>query len=149
MDNFLVLIANASKANFYALKLQNSNTTFTLRDVFVHPESQEKRSELIADRSGQYQSEHGVGGAYESRSDPKKVEKNKFAQELGHYINETVHHGIKLIIIVPSTFWGMLDKVLNKTALNALFRLIQKDYTQYSEQELKELVLHSVKTPAL
>jgi protein required for attachment to host cells len=149
MDNFLVLVANASKANFYALKFQNSNATFLLKTVFVHPESQEKRSDLIADRSGHYQRDYGTGGAYEYRSDPKKVEKNKFAQELGHYINETIHTGTKLIIITPSTFWGMLDKVLNKTALNGLYRLIQKDYTQYSEQALKELILQAVKTPAL
>lgn len=75
MDNFLVLVANASKANFYVLKLQNSNTIFSLKNVFVHPESQEKRSELIADRPGHYQSDYGTGGAYEYRSDPKKVEK--------------------------------------------------------------------------
>lgn len=132
-----VLVANSAIASLY----HSSNLRVGALHLFkeyVHPESRKKVSDLISDKQGHYQTDGGARGAY-SKSHPKEVEAEHFAQEL---IDELKIHcnfdAIKsLLIVAPDGFYKHIEKHLNINHHNQdKISHIAKDYTQYSIQEL-------------
>jgi len=129
-----VMVANASQAKFF------SNTGphrgLQLIKELVHPESREKTSDLVSDRSG---SRNGTGhGAFTQATDPKHHEAERFAQE----VTRELEHGLakkaydRLVLVASAPFAGLLNHRLPGQVRSVLSETIGKDYTRLPATEL-------------
>lgn len=138
----LILVCNASRAFIYLTKEQHPKNPLQLIIELNHAESRQKGLELVSDRPGHYRTDHTTRGAYTANVDPKEHEKDIFAKDIVGYLANSFknNHFDKLIIISPSHFWGLLEKHLSKNILQSINKIIQKDYTQSTEPELREIL---------
>lgn len=134
MSTTWVMVANASQARFFS-------TTGTQRELKLikaleHPESREKTSDMVSDRSG---SRNGTGhGAFIQATDPKHHEAELFAQEL----TRELEHGLaakaydRLILVASAPFVGLVNHHLPGQVRSRLSESIGKDYTRLPERDL-------------
>lgn len=131
-----VLVANASRAAWY--ETNGLGKELNLIKEYFHPESREKRMDLVSDRPGHYQSRGTGRGAFVERADPKKNEAERFARELATDLDKA-HSGNRfeeLVIIAPPQFHGMLNKHCSGQVRSKVAHNIEKDYTQTPTKQL-------------
>lgn len=123
-----VMVANASQAKFFS----NTGPQRGLQIIktLAHPESREKTSNLVSDRSG---SRIGTGhGAFTQATDPKHHEAERFAQE----VTRELEHGLankaydRLILVASAPFSGLVNHHLPGQVRSRLSESIDKDYTR-------------------
>lgn len=136
-----ILTANATGAKLYETDAPKIGTKdLKLIDEFSHEENREKISEMMTDKTGYYQSDFGSGqGAYASRTDPKEIEAERFAQILATKLNKgrIDHLYQKLVVIAPAKFHGLLNDKCPRDVLNLVHHNVQKDYTKITQKELQ------------
>jgi protein required for attachment to host cells len=140
MENHLswLLVADASKAKIYALnklktfKEKKANNLLLIGE-YTHDGSRKKTSELTSDKMGEFGS-----ATFASATPPKLHEADQFAHELISYllqgIKENKFH--RLIITAPPAFMGLLNKHIPNELNKLIEQRIEKDYTQFSTQDL-------------
>jgi len=140
ISHYLLLIANSNSAEIYTVNFKDANLEY--KTSLTHPESKEKGINLMADRPGHYKTEHGSRGAFQDRTEPKEHEKIHFAKQLAEYLSQSLKENVfaNLVIITPSHFWGLLDNVLPESVKKSVIRIIQKDYTHFSENEIIDVL---------
>lgn len=133
-----ILVADAARAFIYESEYPHHGD-YQLVHRFHHDESRAKGEELLADRPGHFQTDHGARSSYE-KSHPKEVEAEKFMTELAHY----VIHAKKekqfedMITVVPAHLYGIFEKhVKDHVKITQHF---SKDYTQEPLEHLKTLL---------
>src|SRR4051794_19517338 len=105
-----VLVADAARARLF-LRDEKTDRLALVWEMH-HPQSRAMNRELIADRPGRaHSSSIGDGSSgMEFRTEPKVVEAEKFARELGkklaHEHDEHVYD--ELVVVAPPKFLGML-----------------------------------------
>lgn len=136
-----ILTANATGAKLYETDAPRIGTKdLKLIDEFSHEENREKISEMMTDKTGHYQSDFGSGqGAFASKSDPKEIEAERFAQTLATKLNKgrIDHLYQKLVVIAPAKFHGLLNDKCPRDVLNLIHHEVQKDYTKITQKELQ------------
>jgi protein required for attachment to host cells len=93
----------------------------------VHPESREKTSNLVSDRSG---SHTGTGhGAFVQATDPKHHEAERFAQEVTRELDEgRVNNAYdRLILVASAPFMGLVNSRLPELVRSKLSRKRKPD----------------------
>lgn len=102
----------------------------------------EKGSELLADRPGRSVDSSHIGNrhAMEPPTDPKEVEKQRFARELADKLEEANNEGrfARLMIVAPPKMMGELREVLSDRVKEKIVREVEKDLTWVSVHELPE-----------
>jgi len=144
MSTTWILIANAAQAKLYANLGPNKGVE--LVNEYVHPESREKGSELVSDRSGHNQG-HGNGrGSYVPQTGPKQNAAEHFARDLAGMLDEGRSHGRyeRLILAASSPFIGLLKQHLPLGVSKLITASVDRDYTGASERELPQLLAHCV-----
>ncbi|WP_332674850.1 host attachment protein [Aromatoleum sp.] len=137
-----ILVANASLAKLYANL--GPNKGLTLVKELIHPESRQKNSELVTDRSGhQATAGNGAGGGQGSKlpqTAPKTHEAKLFAQEIAQelYLGRAKNAFGRAIVFAPPAFMGMLNAVLDNPTAQLITDRFEKDYTKESEPVLRE-----------
>jgi len=128
-----VLVANASEATLYETKSLYKGPLTILKQL-SYKESRQKGEDLISDRFGNYHEKNSPGSAFE-RTDPKKIEREKFAISLAEVLKKghAQHHYEQLIIVAGAHFYGLLKQHLPK--ISNLIHL-NKEYIGLSEKEL-------------
>jgi len=131
-----VMVANASQAKLFSTT--GPQRGLQLVKELTHPESREKTSNLISDRSG---SRNGTGhGAFTQATDPKHHEAERFAQE----ITRELEHGLakkaydRLILVASAPFVGLVNSRLPGQVRSRLSESIDKDYTRLPATELTD-----------
>jgi protein required for attachment to host cells len=131
-----VMVANASQARFFSST--GPKRGLQLIKELAHPESREKTSNLVSDRSG---SRSGTGhGAFIQATDPKHHEAELFAQELTRELEyglETKAYD-RLILVASAPFVGLVNNHLPGQVRSRLSESIGKDYTRLPERDLTE-----------
>lgn len=129
-----VMVANASQAKFF------SNTGpqrgLQLIKEMAHPESREKTSNMVSDRSG---SRNGTGhGAFTQATDPKHHEAERFAQEVTRELEQGLAKKAydRLILVASAPFVGLINHRLPGQVRSKLSESIDKDYTRLPATEL-------------
>lgn len=143
MKTSLILICNGSKAIFYTTEETFPKKILGFINVLTHHESRLKGSDLVADRAGHYQkTANSIKGAYEELIEPVENEKLQFAKQITGYLREKQKEKTfqSLIVIAPSHFWGLLEKHFTKPLSEKISKVIQKDYTHYTEEELRNVL---------
>jgi protein required for attachment to host cells len=110
-----VLVADASRARLY--QRPNNTAKFMLLEEFDHPTGRAKNSDLMADKPGRAFSSGATTAARstkEYRTEPKQVEAEKFARELGRRLAALfdAHAFDDLVIAAPPKFLGLLRTAL-------------------------------------
>jgi protein required for attachment to host cells len=139
MKNWLV-VANASRAR--VLEESGRGGEYVHVADLVRPSSRLKGTELGHDRPGRVEGiGHGLGsGSYAPRTDPRKHERDVFAQEVAKTLDEGVAGGrcAGVVLVASNPFLGQLKSHLGEQALKLVLRTVPADYTTLSERELAQ-----------
>ncbi|AUX45051.1 hypothetical protein SOCE26_065320 [Sorangium cellulosum] len=148
-----ILVADASRAHLY--REESAGSSFALIDSFSHEESRARVRDLMADAHGRKPNgtpggngniSGGGGGPYLGRpgaapdTDPKEVEKQKFAQELAETLEKGLneHAYESLVIIAPPHFLGLLRGTVSKQVSNHIETTVDKDLSGLDAPRLTE-----------
>jgi protein required for attachment to host cells len=129
-----IMVANASQAKLFAN--HGPNKGLQLIKELLHPESREKTSNLVSDRSG---ANSGPGhGAFIQATDPKHHEAERFAQEVVRELDEgRVKNAYdRLILVASAPFMGLVNGCLPGQVRSKVSESIDKDYTRLPVKEL-------------
>lgn len=129
-----IMVANASQAKLFAN--HGPKKGLQLVKELLHPESREKTSNLVSDRSG---ANSGPGhGAYIQATDPKQHEAERFAQEVARELDEgRVNNAYdQLILVASAPFMGLVNNRLSGHVRSKLSKSIDKDYTRLPVKDL-------------
>jgi protein required for attachment to host cells len=137
---YWIAVSNSNEARIYSLDKRNSGDSMALVESLSHPESKQKRQELTSDRPGHYHANGSARGAYSDHTDVRAVEVDKFAREVAEKLESgRVNNSYKhLILVMPSHFYGVLEKHLTTSVSKLVEHAVQKDYTTMTERELEE-----------
>jgi len=129
-----IMVANASQAKLFAHR--GPKRGLELIKELLHPESREKTSNLVSDRSGAY---GGPGhGAVGQPADPKHHEAERFAQEVSKELEagRVKNAYDRLILVASAPFMGLVNHHLPSQVRSKLSESIDKDYTRVPVKEL-------------
>ena len=129
-----IMVANASQAKLFANHGPNKGLQFVKE--LLHPQSREKTSNLVSDRSG---SHTGTGhGAFVQATDPKHHEAERFAQEVTRELGEGCTNNAydQLIFVASAPFMGLVNSRLPEPVRSKLSKIIDKDYTRLTIKDL-------------
>ncbi len=128
------MVANASQAKLFTN--DGPKRGLKLIKEFLHPESREKTSNLVSDRSGAY---GGAGhGAVGQPADPKHHEAERFAQEVSKEleVGRLKNAYDRLILVASAPFMGLVNNHLPGQVRSKLSQSIDKDYTRLPVKDL-------------
>jgi protein required for attachment to host cells len=129
-----IMVANASQAKLFANHGPKKGLQF-IKEL-VHPESREKTSNLVSDRSG---SHTGTGhGAFVQATDPKHHEAERFAQEVSRELDDgRINNAYdRLILVASAPFMGLVNSRLPEPVRSKISEIIDKDYTRLPVKDL-------------
>ena|SRR3989338_7243970 len=139
-----IVAANSSKAKIFSvdkIKFSHGKEKLNLIEEVTHPESRKRDLEIVSDKVGHFMKrEAGGRGSFVGASDPQKHEAESFARE----VVETLEIGRvdnlyqDLILVVPPTFYGYINKQLHEPLRNMISQVIEKDYTKDDEKSLEK-----------
>jgi protein required for attachment to host cells len=145
---YWIAVSNTNEARIYSIDNIKSEDSLNLVESLSHPESKEKRQELSSDRPGHYHASGFARGAYSGHTDLRDVEIDKFAREVAGKLEAgRVHNSYKhLILIMPSHFYGIVEKNMTTGVSRLVEHAIQKDYMVLTPRELQDtLIEHCTK----
>jgi protein required for attachment to host cells len=127
MSSHLIVVADASRARFYASDAQFGR--LDLIDAFDHPASRLRSSELVTDAGGRGHASTGKGSvALLGRHDPAQEEHAAFARVVAERIRGADRG--KLVIVAPPRFLGLLRRALDPADRERVARELGHDYTR-------------------
>jgi protein required for attachment to host cells len=132
------IIANAVEARIY--QRDAISDELTLVETLSHPEGRMKGSELSSDRPGHNQSAGDGHGSFVEKNSPKEYEIEKFAMEVGQYLNEQRNQNkySELCIAAAPHFHGLLNKHLDKNVTSMVTKHIEKDLSHVKDDQLDD-----------
>ncbi|WP_437774984.1 host attachment protein [Sorangium sp. So ce1097] len=146
-----ILVSDASRAQLY--REEPAGKGFTLLESYTHDESRARVRDLMADANGRKPNGPPAGngnitggGTYLGRpgvapdTDPKDVEKQKFAQELAEVLEKGLndHAYDSLVLIAPPQFLGLLRGTVSKQVSNHIESSVDKDLSWLDGPRLTE-----------
>src|SRR6478736_3690511 len=141
-----IVSANASRARFFS----QGNLTEPLEEIddMVNEAARLRTAEVQSDRMGPTsagKSIHNTGGAtpnktFEPKQMPDKRAAEDFARDIAHYLLKAHRDGRfqQLSLVVSPQFLGALRKFLDASLQGAVKLEVNKDYTQFSPEELRQ-----------
>lgn len=131
-----IITANSNHCCIYDYHHQKKK--LQLVKEFDHPENKLKNSELLTDKSGRYGTKSMHGGSFSPDSDAGWVNRDNFARELAHELDEERNHHdyTELVLIMSPQMEGLLAQHLNKQVKGFIKHIIQKNMMHCTEREL-------------
>jgi len=142
-EKLAIVLANSAAAKIY--RYDATDKKLELLSQISSPKAALKTREIMADEAGRYQNSSSYNqGTYGYRTDPKKVEAEKFAAELALSLEKINQQINSFVIIAPGHFQNFLKNKLEKAVLDKTSDFIDKDYTKLKikslEKRLSELL---------
>lgn len=116
------------------------NRDFDLIARYLHEEGRLKNSDLVSDKPGHYEKGSPAHrGSYSEEYDHKEKEVEHFVKELCAELDKgrIAKSYTSLIVVAEPHFFGLINKHLGREAKKLLTHHLLKDYSHYSEKELK------------
>lgn len=149
-DDTWVLVANASRARLYALDAAAHR--WVLLQEMAHPDSRANDLELSADKPGRVQQKdaHVYHASMEPRTEPKKVEAQRFAREIAAVLEKGFGRNAyrRLMLVAPPHFLGLLRASLDPQVAKRVEQEHDKDYVDLDVSELDGRLLRREARPA-
>lgn len=137
-----ILIANATRARVLE---QLPNQRVKELASFEHAAGRSKVSELVHDRAGSERSDRSFGAAaYQPRLDPKDKEHQRFARELGEWLERGALAGsyASLEVFSSNPFLGELKAGIGPATQRLLRGVHDRDLTMVGRAELARRIAH-------
>jgi len=137
-----VLIAGSSRGLLYSAP--GKGAPWSLVKEYRHPASRISEGGLSTDNAGRTHGSMagGARSAMESKTSPKEVEFEHFAQELVGVLHDG--HGQQayssIVLVAPPHFLGMLRKMISPTVSKLIGATLDKDYLHLSEEQIRRHV---------
>lgn len=141
-----IVVANASQARLF--KRDSTSGPLIAMTPMTHPASRLKGSELADDRPGREATDNSPGGnRFEPRSDPRRKERRRFAQEIADRLDDALGAGDfkSLWICASDPFLGELKLELSEAVRHRLQGTTDSDFTSFDADEIERRLqgLHS------
>ncbi len=140
MKNILLVVANASRAQIWAIR---GGELSPLEDL-AHPESRAKGIDLTSDRAGRsFDDGGGVGrSSMEAPTDPREVQQLNFAREVTRRTSIQARRGqfAEILLFAPPRFLGRMKARLDTSLSRRLLATISHDYTAKTRAELIDIL---------
>ncbi|WED43536.1 host attachment protein [Legionella cardiaca] len=133
-----IVAANSNECCFYVYDSKHLDALKSL----THSKAKLQNRELVTDSPGSYKAGNYIHGAYESRTEPEKVESEKFVQEIAQELNDgRVRNQFDgLVIIMPAQMEGLLSKHLNKEVKEQVETVLHKNIMNFSKNKLQDYI---------
>jgi len=139
MYQALVVVADSSRARFYAM--ENKNTPMTELADYIHSETRLRANKLISDRQGRTFDCKGAARHAKEMRNPVKVQQAiKFARQISAFIEaeRKKNKFSKLLLVAAPEFLGILRKSLKRESGKLLTRQIDKDLVLMTEKVIRK-----------
>jgi protein required for attachment to host cells len=143
-----ILVGDASRAKLFAAELREDD--WSLVKDFEHPEAREPGREIGPQAPpGRMLKSKTPGGrhtALEAHTSPKEVESERFARQLGTYLEDAVarRQFDYLVLVAPPHFLGVLKNALGQQAAKHLRSTVDKDLSTVDAAELRKRLIDDV-----
>ena len=147
-----ILVSDASRAALFSAELREDE--WSPVQTFDHPEGRESGREIGSTAApGRMLKSKGPGGrhtALEARTSPKEVEAERFARQLGDYLEDAVarRQFDYLVLVAPPHFLGVLKGCLGPQATKHVRRAVDKDFSMLNAAEIRARLVDEVFPPA-
>jgi protein required for attachment to host cells len=138
-DDTWIMVADATKAHVFSTHAHHR--PWRMLRTLRHDRSAARGIDLLADAPGRVQQR--VGGsrsAMEPRTDPTRVEAERFARELAAVLESgrtrgDYHH---LVLIAPPQFLGLLRACATEEVRKTVSATVDHDWTEVAAAELPD-----------
>ena len=154
MNDTWILVANGSRAHVLATdtpRQLDHDDRVTEVACFEHPESREKRSELVSDNVGRNAPGGGhagaSGGDFVERGDVKEHEKELFARDLVAVLHKAQQDKKfkRLVLVMPAAFYGKFKPLMADALQKVVLLHIGKDYSGLAKHELRVQLMEQLR----
>jgi protein required for attachment to host cells len=147
IDQVLVAVFDSAHVRFFEYKRARGRLEPVLGDVSsgLHHD----RSEIESDRPGRTISSGGQHHAYESKHDPRKLEKHDFVKAIATAIEAALdrHKFNKLVIVAPVRSVGEFRSVAGDKVKATLWREVPKELAGLSDADLENHLVPILQAP--
>lgn len=135
-DHTLVAVFDSSHVRFFEYKPAHGQIERILAEVSsgLHHD----KREIETDRPGRSISSGGQHHAFESHSDPRKMEKHDFVRAIAQAVEAALdqHKFNALVVVAPERSVGEFRTVASDKVKNTIWREVQKEFANLSDSEL-------------
>jgi protein required for attachment to host cells len=145
----LVAVFDAAHVRFYEYKQPHGRLEPVLGEVSsgLH----HHRQDIESDKPGRtFASTGGGRHAYESKHDPKKLEKHDFVRAIAQAIDQALerHAYDRLVVVAPERSVGEFRTLASEKVKRTVWREVQKDFANLTEPELAKHLVPLLQAPA-
>ena len=147
-NHTLVAVFDSAHARFFEYKPAHGRLDVVLEDVAsgLHHD----RRDIDTDKPGRGFGGNGQHHAYESSSDPRKVEKHDFVQAIARAIDAAYdqHKFNALILVAPERSLGEFRSVASNKVKKAVWREVPKELANFNNSDLRHRLIPILQKPA-
>ena len=147
-DHTLVAVFDSSHVRFFEYKPAQGRLENILADVssVLHHD----RRDIESDRPGRTISSGGQHHAFQSHSDPRKMEKHNFVHAIAQAVEAALdqHKFNALVVVAPERSVGEFRNVASKNVKEAIWREVPKEFTNLSDSELHDHLVPILQNPS-
>ncbi len=138
-----VVVADSHLAKIYTHDINGHREPLKLLHTLEHPESKLRDQDLVSDLPGHFKTSGTSRGAFSPRTEPKEVEIDKFALQIANLLDQgRVQNQFKnLFIFADPRFYGMMGTHMTKHVKDMIKKVVHKDYTHLTENQLQDEIL--------
>ncbi len=140
-----ILVSDVSRAKLFSIERRDKD--LSLVKDFEHPQGHQfSRDIRPSSPPGRTQKSTGPGtrrSSMEPHTWPKEAEAERFAQQLGHYLEEAIgkREFDSLVLVAPPHFLGLLHATLGRQTAKHLRASVDKDLSMLDAAELRQRLL--------
>jgi protein required for attachment to host cells len=146
-DHALVAVFDSSHVRFFEYKPAHGRLDNILADVSsgLHHD----RRDIESDRLGRGISSGGQHHAFESHSDPRKMEKHDFVHAIARAIEAALdrHKFNALVVVAPERSVGEFRTVASDKVKKTIWREVPKEFSNLSDSELSTHLIPILQNP--
>lgn len=146
-DHTLVAVFDSSHVRFFEYKPAHGQIERILAEVSsgLHHD----KREIETDRPGRSISSGGQHHAFESHSDPRKMEKHDFVRAIAQAVEAALdqHKFNALVVVAPERSVGEFRTVASDKVKNTIWREVQKEFANLSDSELSSHLVPILQNP--
>jgi protein required for attachment to host cells len=148
VDHTLVAVFDSAHARFFEYKPAHGRLDVVLEDISSGLSHDHR--DIDTDRPGRGFGGDGQHHAYESSSDPRKVEKHDFVQAIARAIDAAYdqHKFNALVVVAPERSLGEFRSVASNQVKKTVWREVPKEFANFSDGDLQRHLIPILQNPA-
>lgn len=140
-----LLIFDAAQMRIYDYDKREKNYIPLIKEI-QRPENKLRDFDITSDKPGRFRAKGTGISAYEQESDPKRVNFERFAQEINKVLVKCLNSNNyeKLIIVAAPRMLGLLLQNIDKQVKKTIIHQIEKNVVQFPDKKLMGYVKEAI-----